>query len=197
MKKLLLFLVICLIAIPFVSGFFTNVVNDAPFLINSADSNDAALTVSTTNWDDLSSWANISQRGGNLKVMFYVTDETSSPDNSTFKYIFYVADSLCNAQVVASGAATCGAAQLSRNPINNAALDTTAGDPNEQNRWVDTLGTITTDWKDSDIDAQNDDGADSVAAFIFDRQSGKKAWCRIYERSSSTMTVNCIATYYE
>ena len=166
---------------------------DSAFLVNSADSNDSALGVDDTYWGALSSWPNIPSRANGLKVKFYVYDPCG-PDNTTFNYIFYVADYGCNAEVVASGSATCGAAQLSHNPIDLSEFN--SGAPSSIYCWVDTLGTITTDWKNGGINSQNDGGADSVASFIFDRQSAKKAWCRIYDRSTSTMVVYCVAYYY-
>ena len=166
---------------------------DTCFLVTYADADAAA--VSDTSWNVAKHWPEISKRSNRLKVKFYAYN-TTSPANATFNYIFYVADRGCNAEIAASGSATVGAATLSCNPVNFDDINDVTGDPNTLWCWVDTLGTITTDWKDSDVKAQNDGGADSVASFIFDPQSGARAYCRIYDRSSATLKVWCVAYYY-
>jgi len=164
-------------------------------LIKTSNSNDAALGVDGTSWAVASGWPLLSVKSNALKVKFYVYDSnTSGPNDTTFSYEFYVADYGCNAEKVAAGSATCGAAQLSHDPANPLA-ELNSGDPNSLYCWVDTLGTITTDWA-SLLLKQNDGGLNDVASFIFDRQTAKKAWCRIYNRSRSTMTVYCVIYYY-
>jgi hypothetical protein len=169
-------------------------VQPTAFLVNYADSNAAALDFNETSWSVAEEWTEISSQAKYLKVKFYVKD-TSDPNERTFSYQFYVADKGCNAEIVASGDANCGAAQMSHDPVTMSELNSGDVDPNYC--WVDTLGTITTDWEDGDVDAINDDGANSVASFEFNRLSAKTAYCRIYNMSSSaTMTVYCVAYYY-
>lgn len=164
-----------------------------PILVATADSNAAALSVSTSSWAVCKNWVDVPRSANGLEVMFYAYSPTG-PNNLTFSYEFYVAKYGCNAQKVAAGTATVGASQISHNPVTLRQLNSGAVDPNYC--WVDTLGTITTDWKDGGVKSQNDGGADDVASFIFDRQSARKTWCRIYNRSSATMVVYCIAYGY-
>jgi len=182
-------------------GYQLETVQKGAWLISEADSNDTALDVNTASWSvcqdwrpDIPAWAN------GLKVMFYaqyvVVDEVNDlnePNDSTFSYQFYVADYGGNAQIVASGDATVGAMQLSHDPVTLTELND--GDAAFRYCWVDTLGAITTDWKGG-VTAQNDALTNDCAAFIFDRQSAKKAWCRIYSRSNANLKIYCIAHGY-
>jgi hypothetical protein len=72
-------------------------------------------------------------------------------------------------------------------------LNSGAVDPNYC--WVDTLGTITSDWKTT-VAPQNDGGADDVSSFIFDRQCARKIYCRVYSRSNAYLKVWCVAYGY-
>lgn len=194
MKKLLTFLIFLLMTTNCLANIQETPQVTAQ-LVNSADSNDAALDVNETSWAATSTWAEISSIGYTYKIKFYVYDTNASgPNDVTFSYQYYVADYYCNAEIVAEGTATCGAAQLSHNPVSGAQLN--SGDPNSSYCWVDTLGTPTEDWASGHFTTQNDDGGNSVATILVNRQSGKKHWCRIYNRSRSTMTVYCVAYYY-
>ena len=161
-------------------------------LINEADSNDTALAVGTSSWAVTKGWTLIPEKFNGVKVMFYAYD-VADPDGETFSYQLYVADYGGNAQIVGYGTGTVGKSQLSHNPVSLAELNSGSVDPNYC--WVDTLGAVTDDWA-SDITTQNDGGADGCAALIFDRQSARTIWCRIYSRSISTLTIYCIAYGY-
>lgn len=164
-------------------------------LISTADTNAVALDVNTSSWAVCQNWVGIPSKFNGLKVMFYAYGDGvggGDPNNKTFSYQFYVADYGGAAQLVASGTATVGAMQLSHNPISLAELNSGSVDPNYC--WIDTLGAITTDWK-SGVSTQNDGGTNDAASFIFDRESAKVAWCRIYDITNLT-TVYCIAYGY-
>jgi len=182
---MLIFLSICL-------AVNLETVNDSAMLVSSADSNDSALDINTTCWADTATWPEISQRANGLKVKFYAYDP-NEPNDETFSYEFYVADYGSSAEKVAAGDANVGDAHLSHNPVTLAELNSGSADPNYC--WVDTLGTITSDWKKAP-QTQNNDGLNDVASFIFHRESGRKAWCRIYDRSSPYLVVYCIVYYY-
>lgn len=193
MKKIVyLSIVVLLFCGLYVHAEELETVQPTAMLVAYADANSVALDVNTTSWATAKNWPTISKKANGLKVMFYANN-TASPDNQTFSYQLYVADYGASAQLVAAGTATVGKAQLSNNPISLADLNSGLTDPNTL--WVDTLGTITSDWKTT-VAPQNDAGADDVASFVFDRQSGRKVWCRIYGRSSATLNVSCIAYGY-
>ena len=195
MRKIFLItiLVLCLISVS--KGDELETVQPTAQLISSASSDASALDVNQTSWAAVSSWEDLSDKANGLKVKFYVYDtNTNGPNDTTFSYEFYVADYGCNAEKVAAGTAICGAAQLSHDPV-SIGTELNSGDPNSLYCWVDTLGTITTDWAPG-VTSQNDGGLNDVASFIFDRESAKKAWCRIYSRSRATMTVYCVIYYY-
>lgn len=181
-------------------------------LVSVAEANGAALDVNQTSWDWVIShgtdgntsthgWPRYSMRSSLPKVKFYVYDPCG-PNNTTFDYIFYQADNGCNAEIVASGSATCGAAQLSHNPVtvddtNTAAGWLNSGEPNTLYCWVDTLGTITSDLDNFfDPKPSNDGGLNGVASFTYDRQSAERCYCVIYNRSSATMQVFCVVFGY-
>jgi hypothetical protein len=165
---------------------------NAPILVAYADANAAALTVSTSSWSVTKNWPIIPSTANGVKICFYAYDP-NNPDGETFSYDLYVADYGCNAQKVASGTATIGKAQLSHNPVTVVELNSGAVDPNYC--WVDTLGTITSDWKTT-VAPQNDGGVNDVASFIFDRQCARKIYCRIYSRSNAYLKVWCVAYGY-
>lgn len=189
MKKCL-FLILLLAGFAFADELET--VQMTPIKVTYADANAAALDVNTNSWAVTKDWVDIPVTFNGMKVMFYVYDPCG-PNNATFSYSFYVTEKYCNAQKVADANATCGALQLSHDPISGAELNSGAVDPNYC--WVDTVDTITTDWKGG-VTAQNDGGLNDVFSMIFDRQSALKVWCRIYNRSSATMEVRCIAYGY-
>jgi len=166
-------------------------IQNSAMLVSSADSNDSALGVDGTSWVVAKTWKNITGYANNMKVKFYVYDPCG-PNDATFDYQFYVADYGCNAELVADGNVVCGAAQMSHNPVDLAEINSGVVDPNYC--WVDTLD-VTEDWK-GEISTQNNGGLNGVASFIFYRQCAKKAWCRIYSRSTATMIVYCVAYYY-
>lgn len=196
MKKLIV-LVILLVS-GFVYAEQLETPHYTPFLVHSADSNDAALTPDTSSWATCRLWTDIPSWANGLKVCFYAYDP-NDPNGETFSYEFYVADYGGNAQLVASGSATIGGSKLSHDPINpSATWNSGAIDPNRA--WVDTLGTITSKWYTNSsgtasIVRQNYTGLNDTASFIFDRQSGYKAWCRIYGLSAYTK-VYCLAFGY-
>ena len=185
--------VILFLVFAFTAMSRADVVQSGPILIESADSNATALDVNQTSWGAAKDWVEISERASNLSVKFYVYDPCG-PNDATFSYEFYVADYGCNAAKVAAGDATCGALQLSRNPVTLDELND--GDPNSLYCWVDTLGTVTADWA-STVYTQNDGGLNDISAFIFNCENAKTAWCRIYDRSSATMVVYCVSYYFQ
>lgn len=170
-------------------------VQETAFLVATADSNATALAVTTKSWAavDTTTWPEIPQKANYVKVKFYVYYPTTGPNDLTFNYQLYIADYGCNAEIAASGSATCGAAQMSHNPISLVQLNSGAVDPNRC--WVDTLGAITSDLANA-VNSQNDGGANEVASFILDRQSAKRIWCRIYDRNRTAMVVYCVAYYF-
>lgn len=161
------------------------------FLVTYADSNATALDIDTSSWSVCEGWVDIPDWANGLKVMFYAYDP-NDPNDDTLSYEFYVADYGGNAQKVASGSATVGKSQLSHDPVSLSELNSGAVDPNYC--WIDTLGTVTTDWKGG-VSTQNDGGANDCSAFIFDRQNAKKAYCRIYGLSDY-LNVWCVAYGY-
>lgn len=173
-------------------GDETTTVQMSSILVNAADSNDAALTDETTCWSTADLWPEISEKFSIVEIMFWVFD-AGDPCGTTFSYEIYAAKRFGSAQKVAAGTATCGAAQLSHNPISGGQLDGGSVDPNS--RWVDTLSEPTSDWCGG-VATQNDGGADDIASVLFDRQGAVKIWCRIYSRSSGGMTVYCVANGY-
>jgi hypothetical protein len=196
MKRKILILVALLLSVGVIlSPSFSDetiTVQETAFLVAVADANAAALTVLTTSWAATAAWPEIPQKANCVKVKFYVYDPCG-PDDKTFTYQLYIADYGCNAEIAASGSATCGKAEMSHNPITLGLLN--SGAISTSYRWVDTLGTITSDLANA-IYPQNDGGADEVASFIFDRQSAKKIWCRLYGRATTTMVVYCVAYYF-
>ena len=194
MKKILILLLLAalLYFILPAPGEELETVNKTAFLIASADGNDADLDANQTSWGATAAWPEVTTKANYLKVKFYSYD-SAGPNDKTFSYEFYLADYGCNAELVASGSATVGGAQLSHNPVSLAEFND--GDPNSLYLWVDTLGTITSDWATT-IYPQNESTSDEPASFLFDRQGGKRAWCRIYNLTSATMTVYCVGYYY-
>ena len=193
MKKYIFLLILLVFVLP-ARAVELETARDTAFLVNSADSNSAALDVNETSWAAASDWADIGGRANRLKVKFYVYDPCG-PNDSTFSYVFYVADHGCNAEPVCSDDVTCGAAQLSHEPT-SATTELNGGDPNSLYCWVDTMSdTPTNDWP-TGVEAQNNGGVNTIASVLFDAGSAKKAWCRIYDRSSGTMVVYCVAYYY-
>lgn len=190
MRKLAFFTILLLTGLAHAGDLTT--VQPTALLIASADSNVAALDVNQTSWTATAEWPEISSYMNVMKIKWYVYDPCG-PNDTTFSYEFHVADYGCNTELVAYGTATTGAAQLSHNPTTLAELN--SGDPNTLYCWADTLGTPTDDWAPT-IKTQNDGGLDGVASLLFDRESGKRAWCRIYGMSSTTMTVYCVAYGY-
>ena len=170
-----------------------------PIVLAAVEANDTALDINTTSWAYAKNWTEIPEKFNALKVMFYATEpndpngETLDPNGCTFNYAVYVADYGCSGQIVASGSSTVGGMQLSHNPITLAELNSGSTDPNSC--WVDTLGTVTTDWK-TGVSTQNDGGSDGMASLIFDRESGKTVKCIITARSTSYLHVWCIAYGY-
>ena len=192
MKKYVLWIII----LAFCSIGFADKVEVAqptPFLVAS-DSNAAALDTNCP-WGTAATWSEIPSGATHLKIKFYVYD-TIGANDSNFLYQLYVADYGSGAEKVCSGLATCGAAQLSHNPVSLAALTLT----DANTCWVDTLGTVTTDWnvgsQTAGVTTQNDGGSDGIASLIFNRQSAKRIWCRMYTPSTTTMTMYCIAYWY-
>lgn len=210
--KLKIFLLILLMFCLSANAEILETQSKSCMLVAVADSNATALDINQTSWDWIIShdsdgetgthgWPKYTMASNFPKVKFYVYDP-SGPNDVTFDYIYYQAEYGCNAEIVASGSATCGAAQLSHNPVivddvNIAKGYLNAGEPNEYYCWVDTFGTIT-----SDINtffspkASNDNGLNGVASFTYDRQSAQRAWCCIYNRSSATCVVYCVAFGY-
>lgn len=161
------------------------------YSITIADSNATALTPDTSSWAVCKSWVRIPAWSNGVKVQFYAYDP-NDPNGETFSYELYVADFGGNAQKVAAGTGTVGGSKLSHNPISMAELNSGSIDPNYA--WVDTLGTITTDWMGG-VTAQNDGGLNDVSSFIFDRQSARTIYCRIYGLSAY-LKIYCIAYGY-
>jgi len=190
MKKIAILIILLLTGLTYAGDLTT--VQPTAMLIASADSNAAALDVNQTSWAATAAWPNVSASSNVLKIKWYVYDPCG-PNDATFSYQMYVADYGCNAELIAYGTATTGAAQLSHNPIKLTELN--SGDPNSLFCWVDTLGAVTDDWGPT-VKTQNDGGLNGVASLLFDRESAKRAWCRIYNRSSATMTVYCVAWGY-
>lgn len=181
-------------------------------LVSVAEANGTALDVNQTSWGwvithgtsgstSTHGWPKYSERMNRPKVKFYVYDPCG-PNDVTFDYIYYQADNGCNAELVASGSATCGAAQLSHNPVTVDDANTisgwlNSGEPNTLYCWVDTFGTITSDlYSYFAPKASNDGGLNGVASFTYDRQTAERCYCVIYNRSSATMTVYVVAFGY-
>jgi hypothetical protein len=190
MKTIILMIVLMFAAIVVAEPLDT--VQYTGFLVKSSDSNDTALAPNTSSWAVCKLWPKIPEYANGIKIKFYIY-EPNDPNNLTFSYQLYVADHGGNAQIVGYGDATVGGSKISHNPISLKTLNSGAIDPNYA--WVDTLGTITTDWAGG-ITAQNDGGLNGESSFIFDKQSGRHIWCRIYGRSSAYMKVYCIAFGY-
>jgi hypothetical protein len=170
------------------------------FLVHSADSNDTALDPNTNSWYVCKSWVKIPEWANGLKVKFYAYDP-NDPNGETFSYQLYVCDYGSNAELVASGSGTVGGSKLSYDPINLKPYHDGVTDPNytlgaidTDYAWVDTLGTITTDWFGG-VSAQNDGGLNDCSSFIFDRQSARHIYCRIYGLSAY-LKIYCIAYGY-
>jgi type II secretory pathway pseudopilin PulG len=199
MKKVFLIAILVILAAFLVPAYAdsSNTIQPTAQLVNEADANDAAVDVNNATWGAIvtANWPEILQSAYTLKIKFYVYDSaTAGPNDTTFSYQFYLADYGCSGELVASGTATCGATQLSHSPVSITTLN--GGDPNTSYCWVDTLGTVTQDWATGHVATQNDGGADNVASLLINRESAKRMWCRIYDRSSSTMTVYCVAYFY-
>lgn len=180
-------------------------VQPSPFLIVVSTADDAALDANDTSWKTAFTWPEIPKGANSLKIAFYAYDSedgNTTADSNTFNAQIYIADFGGSGQLVCDTNATIGKMQLSHSPITSGNLLTygfasinTSGDPNSEYTWVDTLSTPATAWKGS-VTAQNGAGTDDMASLIFDRQSGKRIWCRIYGRSSSYLTIWCIGWYY-
>ena len=197
MKKLVILIALMIACIAVAEPLESN--QPTAFMVSYTDTNDTAFDVNTLSWAVCKDWKDISLKANGMKVMFYCqytpldVNDANDPNDTTFDYTFYVSDYGGAAQKVASGSATCGALQLSHNPI-SIETELNSGDPSSNWCWVDTLGTLTSEWKVAPT-LQNEGGNNDAASFIFDRQTAKKAKC-VFTGIDAQITVHCVSYDY-